>query len=212
LLKSGIIVVVGKLGRFKLGILRVGKLSGGKEVETDVPVGRVNPLVCKVGNPLLVVKDGRLRDGRDNVGRVGTVNGGKPVADMFSPVLIGKVVFGTDWSGNVDICGMVVGNVVGNVIDGSTDGVGSDMVGIPDTCGTVDNEGKPGEGIMPRVGRAAGTAPPGTDVVADGIAIPSEDASIMVVVGRLAGTAVGTGAAIGTDATGTEGTGDGTVA
>lgn len=77
MLKSGI-VVVGKLGRFKLGILRVGKLSGGKEVETEVPVGRVRPLVCRLGKAPLVDSCGRLKDGRDSVGRVGTDSGGSP--------------------------------------------------------------------------------------------------------------------------------------
>lgn len=78
MLKSGI-VVVGKLGRFKLGILRVGKLSGGNVVDTEVPVGRVRPLVCRLGRAPLVESCGRLKDGSESVGRVGTDRGGSPV-------------------------------------------------------------------------------------------------------------------------------------
>ena len=43
------------LGRFKLGILRVGKLSGGNVVDTEVPVGRVRPLVCRLGRALKII-------------------------------------------------------------------------------------------------------------------------------------------------------------
>lgn len=90
MLKSGIIVV-DKLGRFNVGKLRAGKFNGGNEVDTDVPVGSVSPLVCNVGKllkVLFVLSDGRLNDGKDNVGSVGTDSGGRPVV-VLSPVLMG---------------------------------------------------------------------------------------------------------------------------
>lgn len=83
------------LGRFNVGKLRAGKFNGGNEVDTDVPVGSVSPLVCNVGKLLkvlfknrhlfnftfiylFVLSDGRLNDGKDNVGSVGTDSGGRP--------------------------------------------------------------------------------------------------------------------------------------
>ena len=88
--------------------------------------------------------------------------------------------------------------VVGKLVDGFV------MLGkgaIWGTEGRPANCGRPGEGaIFPSVGMPteAGTAPPGTDVVADGIAIPSEESR--VVCGR---DGTGTDCTIGTDADGT---------
>jgi hypothetical protein len=199
LLKSGI-VVVGRLGRFKLGIFKTGKFNGGSEVETDE--GRDNPLDCNEGNVLVELSVGRFKDGKDNGGRVGTDNGGNPVAVVVfcNPVLIGNVVFGIDKSGIPEGTPNPNPGVVLVGYDGVIDAyeVGVVIVGIADTCGTVGNDGRPGDGTdPPNVGTAAGTAPPGTDVVALGIAIPS-DASIGIVgtdgTGTETGTWAGTGA------------------
>lgn len=85
-----------------------------------------------------------------------------------------------------------VGRVIGNV------DVGRVIVGMPDTCGIEESVGRPGDCIMPSVGNAAGTAPPGTEVVADGIdGIPSDGSARFTVVGNATGAMVA-----GTDATG----------
>jgi len=74
LLKSGVVRVVplefAILGRFRDGKFRLGKLSGGREDKEDVPE---SPVVVEIG-----VVDGKLRDGSDNGGIVGTESGGKP--------------------------------------------------------------------------------------------------------------------------------------
>jgi hypothetical protein len=75
LLKSGI-VVFGRVGRFRVGKLRVGRLSGGREeLSPTLPPSPVVDVKVLVG-----VIDGRLRDGNDSGGRVGTDKGGSPVA------------------------------------------------------------------------------------------------------------------------------------
>lgn len=87
--------------------------------------------------------------------------------------------------------GVVVGKVVGVAYD-----VGVVIVCIADTCGTAGNDGKPGDGTdPPKVGTAAGTAPPGTDVVALGTDIPSDASTGM---DGTEGTAAATGAGVAT--------------
>lgn len=151
MLKSG--VVVGRLGIFNVGKLRVGKLSGGNELVTEVV--KFNPLdvVDILANPLLVLKDGMFNEGNDSGGSDGIESGGKPIdEDIGSPepkVVVGSVKLGRPWLIGVE-------NELNVGMGGKVD------VGKP--------TGRPGEGIEdPKVGKSAGTAPPGTEVVAEGM-------------------------------------------
>jgi len=67
-----VVLAVDKLGRFNVGKFRLGKLSGGndespEEVLVKLPVGAVDKVAA-----------GKLSDGKDNGGIVGTDKGGKP--------------------------------------------------------------------------------------------------------------------------------------
>lgn len=164
LLKSGVVIgaVVFKLGKLSEGRFNGGRLNGGnvelKDVDGNVKLGVVE---------FVVVKLGKFRDGSDRGGKVGTEIGGRPALEEA----IGNPV---------ESCGTaaeVVGSPPSVGRAPKVGRVGLVRVGIAGRP-AADTDGNPVVGTAPRVG-IAGTAPPGTYVVADG----------MLVVGCTFGTA-----------------------
>jgi len=160
LLKSGVVRVVAPvelamLGRFRVGKLRLGRFSGGSDDSDVVPD---NPVVVVID-----VVDGKLSDGNESGGMVGTDSGGNP-GDVYDgmPAATGgievKVELGRVLAVTTGIAGVVNGL---GVYDGTAPIEGSVDVGRVG----VDNEGKP---VAVIVGITLGTAPPGTVIVAWG--------------------------------------------
>lgn len=189
LLKSGVVngAVVFKLGKLSEGRFNGGRLNGGnvelKDVDGNVKLGVVVEFV--------VVKLGKFRDGNDRGGKVGTEIGGRPALE--------------EARGNpVESCGTaaeVVGSPPSVGRAPKVGRVGFVRVGIAGRP-AADTDGNPVVGTAPRVG-IAGTAPPGTYVVADGMLVVTFETtgeatvgvSPTVVVAGTATEAVGVGLA-----------------
>lgn len=129
-------------------------------------VVKVVPVEFAMVVVVMDVVDGKLSDGNERGGIVGTDNGGNP-GDVYDGVAgIPAATGGTDV--NVEL-----GRVLTDGIAGVVNGLGvydgtAPIVGSVDVTGTlgVDRLGSPvGEA---NEGTAVGTAPPGTDVVACG--------------------------------------------
>lgn len=157
LLKSGVVIgaVVFKLGKLSEGRFNGGRLNGGnvelKDVDGNVKLGEVVEFV--------VVKLGKFRDGYERGGKVGTEIGGRPAL--------------VEATGNpAENCGNaaeVVGSPPSVERAPKVGRVGLVRVGIAGRP-AADTDGNPVVGSAPRVG-IAGTAPPGTYVVADGMLV-----------------------------------------
>lgn len=160
LLKSRVVIgaVVFKLGKLSEGRFNGGRLNGGnvelKDVDGNVKLGVVVEFV--------VVKLGKFRDGSERGGNVGTEIGGRPA--------LGEA------AGNPEeICGTTgaaeaVGSPLSEGIAPKVGRVGLVRLGIAGRP-AEDTDGKaPVVESAPSVG-IAGTAPPGTYVVAEGMLV-----------------------------------------
>jgi len=109
LLKSGVVKVVpvefAMLGKFRVGKLRLGRFSGGSEDSDVVPD---NPVVVVID-----VVDGKLSDGNDSGGIVGTDNGGNP-GDVYDGIAgIPAATGGT--AVNVELGSVLIDGIAGVV-------------------------------------------------------------------------------------------------
>jgi len=160
LLKSRVVIgaVVFKLGKLSEGRFNGGRLNGGnvelKDVDGNVKLGVVVEFV--------VVKLGKFRDGSERGGKVGTEIGGRPA--------LGEAAGNPEESCGTTGAADAVGSPPSEGIAPRVGRVGLVRLGIAGRP-AVDTDGKaPVVGSAPSVG-IAGTAPPGTYVVAEGMLV-----------------------------------------
>lgn len=150
LLKSGVVsgAVVFKLGKLSEGRFNGGRLNGGN----------VEGVVVE----FVVVKLGKFRDGSERGGNVGTEIGGRPA--------LGEAAGNPEESCGTTGAAEAVGSPPSEGIAPKVGRVGLVRLGIAGRP-AVDTDGKaPVVGSAPSVG-IAGTAPPGTYVVAEGMLV-----------------------------------------